>query len=342
MRFDLIEEYACSRGWPPYRLNQLRDFVFKKGISSWEEATSLPKDLREQLKKNFRVLSFSTEKVLVSGDSRAAKALLKLDGDGAKIETVLIRPLPGHWSVCVSTQAGCPVGCPFCATGNRGFTRNLTAEEIWDQVLFWCQYLKKEKIPERISSVVYMGMGEPFLNYEAVARSIKVLTHPDLVGLGQRHISVSTAGHIPGIARFAGDFPQVNLAVSLHSADDRLRERLVPFNRTFPLQKLKTALDEYIKKTNRKVFIEYSLISGVNDSDKDASKLAEWINSMSGRRLVHVNLIRCNETGGRYLPGTEAGVRAFLNKLTRLKISATARKSLGHDIQGACGQLAGK
>ncbi len=342
MRLDLIEDYASNHGWPAYRLGQIRTAVFRKGVSSWDEVTSLPLDLRKTLERDFRFLSFSPEKILVSRNSKARKALLRLE-DNVKIETVLIMPIPGHLSVCVSVQAGCPVKCPFCATGKSGFIRNLDSEEIWDQVLFWNQLIKRESARRQpcISSVVYMGMGEPFLNYGAMAKSIRVLSHSALFGLGQRHISVSTAGHIPGIKRLAADFPQVNLALSLHSANNKLRDRLVPLNRTFPLSRLKTSLEEYIKRTRRKVFIEYALMSGLNDSGNDADELADWIKEIGGGRLLHVNLIRSNPVEDGPGPSSLAKTKAFLNKLKAHKIHVTLRKSLGGDIRGACGQLAG-
>lgn len=340
MRFDLVEDYASNHGWPAYRLGQIRTAVFRKGVSSWDEVTSLPLDLRKTLERDIKFLSFSSEKILVSRDSRARKALLCLK-DNVKIETVLITPMQGRLSVCVSVQAGCPVKCPFCATGKSGFIRNLDSEEIWDQVLFWNQLIKRESASKRISSVVYMGMGEPFLNYGALAQSIRFLSHPDLFGLGPRHISVSTAGHIPGIKHLAADFPQVNLALSLHSANNKLRDRLVPLNRTFPLSRLKTSLVEYIKQTRRKVFIEYALMSGLNDSGNDAGELADWMKGIGGGKLLHANLIRCNPVEGGPASSSLAKTKAFLNKLKARKIHVTLRNSPGGDIQGACGQLAG-
>ncbi len=339
MRFDLIEDFARKNSWPEYRLTQISGYIFKKSISSWDEAVSLPADLRTELKKNFGILSFSAQQTLRSKDLRAKKALLKLEKDGLNIETALIRPMPDKWCACLSTQAGCPIKCPFCATGRSGFARNLSAEEICDQALFWNQVITKENIAKRLSSIVYMGMGEPFFNYGALSKSIKLLSSPDLFGLGQRHISVSTAGHMPGILQLAKDFPQVNLAVSLHSADDRLRDKLVPINRTFGLKNLRHCLNDYIKITNRRVFIEYALMSEVNDSKKDAEVLAEWIKSLNDGKLLHVNLLQCNETSGFYKPSSDDKMKTFSNMLKRVKIPVTIRKSLGSDIKAACGQL---
>ncbi|MFH1619497.1 MAG: 23S rRNA (adenine(2503)-C(2))-methyltransferase RlmN [bacterium] len=340
MRFEQIEEYAVKKSWPYYRLSQIRTAVFRQGIYSWEEATELPAGVRRELAENFRILSFVPEKILVSRDSRAVKALLCLQ-DGLNIETVMLRRAIDQWSVCVSSQCGCPVRCIFCASGKNGLKRNLTAEEIADQVLFWNQHMRRQNPAGRISSVVYMGMGEPFLNYPAVSKSLRLLSDADFFGLGQRHISVSTAGHVPGMEKMARDFPQVNLALSLHAADDGLRSRLIPLNRTYPIARLGTALEKYLKTTNRKVFLEYALMAGVNDRPGDARRLADLIGGLKGGRLLHVNLIRCNPVAGGQLQTGESAARKFLEILAAMRVHCTIRKSLGEDIKGACGQLAG-
>jgi 23S rRNA (adenine2503-C2)-methyltransferase len=222
-----------------FRLKQLQKAVFKDGISAFSEISSLPKDLREILDKETKILSLEVEKVLVAKDGQSVKALLKLE-DGKNIETVLISPKPDTWSVCISCQVGCPMNCRFCATGKMGLQRNLTSEEITDQVLFWKQYLRKSQISNsknqinsknknpkignwdleignyNIGNVVFMGMGEPFLNWENVRESLKDLINSDLFGFGSRSISVSTAGVPDGIEKLSEEFPQVNLAISLH------------------------------------------------------------------------------------------------------------------------------
>ncbi|MGI5828415.1 MAG: radical SAM protein [Patescibacteria group bacterium] len=181
------------------------------------------------------------------------------------METVLLNPKPALWSVCISCQVGCGMGCTFCATGKMGFIRNMTAEEICDQILFWRQYIAKKKLPIRVTNIVYMGMGEPFANKEKVFESIRWLTDKNLYGFGQRHLSISTSGIVPGIREFADTFPQLNLAVSLHAPNDALRETLMPVARTYPLSELMKGLDYYVKKTNRQVFIEYILLKNIND-----------------------------------------------------------------------------
>ncbi len=340
MDLKKTSEWLEKNGYPKFRLRQITDAVYKKGVASFEEITALPAPLRAGLTANFRILALEPETVLESGDGHAAKAAFRLK-DGLKIESVLLNLFPGKWSVCVSTQAGCPVQCPFCATGRRGLKRNLSPEEITSQYLFWAQYLKKNRPEEKISGAVYMGMGEPFLNYDSVAESLRTMTDPDLIGLGARHISVSTAGHVPGIRRFAQDFPQVNLALSLHAVDDELRTELVPLNEKYPLDQLIKALRDYIFSTKRKVFIEYVLLAGVNDSQTAAKKLSEWIKGVENVKYFHVNLIAYNDAHRAYRAPAPQRAQKFAELLVMFNIESTLRKSLGADIKGACGQLAG-
>lgn len=334
-----LEKFLAKHSQPKFRLEQIKKAVFQDGFSSWAEITSLPKDLREKLEKEISILSFGADKVLEAKDKQSVKALLKLN-DNKFIETVLISPKPGSWSVCVSTQVGCPMNCRFCATGKLGLQRNLTAEEITDQILFWMQYLKKAN--QKISTIVYMGMGEPFQNWENVRESLKNLVNPKLFGFGSRSISVSTSGLPEGIEKLAQEFPQVNLAISLHFADDQKRSEFMPVNRQYDLSKLRQALRNYFQKTQRKVFIEYILLDGINDSKADAEKLAEYIRSIGKLQLLHVNLIRYNVTGEELKPSRKDTAQKFKNYLLQDHIPATIRKSLGEEIQGACGQLAGK
>jgi len=216
-----LEEVLKKHNQPKFRLKQIQKAVFQDGVSAFSQISTLAKDLREKLDKETKILSFEVEKFLVAKDKQSAKALLKLH-DGKMIETVLISTKPNDWSVCISSQVGCPMNCRFCATGRGGFTRNLTAEEITDQVLFWKQYLKFHNLQlvthnSKLTNIVYMGMGEPFLNWENVSESLKNLINPELFGFGARSISVSTAGIPEGIEKLADEFPQINLAISLHS-----------------------------------------------------------------------------------------------------------------------------
>ena len=244
------------------------------------------------------------------------------------------------------------MGCRFCATGKMGFKRNLTAEEITDQILFWRQYLKKFQNSKfkiknyTISNIVYMGMGEPFLNWEEVSKSIKDLTNKKLFGLGSRSLSISTVGIAEGIEKMALEFPQINLAISLHFASDEKRTTYMPINKKDNLESLKQSLKKYFQISKRKVFLEYIMLDGINDSTRDAKMLADYIYSIGNRQLLHVNLIRYNSTPETSVenlhPSSKNQTQFFKKELEKLHISVTIRKSLGEEVQGACGQLAGR
>ncbi|HBB65963.1 MAG: 23S rRNA (adenine(2503)-C(2))-methyltransferase [Elusimicrobia bacterium GWA2_56_46] len=341
MDIKKIAAWLEETGQPKFRLRQITDAVYKRGAASFEEITALPEPLRNALKEKFRVLSIEPETILESRTGNAVKGLFRLK-DKHKMESVLLNLFPGKWSVCVSTQVGCPVQCVFCATGRRGLQRNLSPDEIVSQYVFWANYLKIYRPGEKIGGLVYMGMGEPFLNYESTAESLRTLTDPGFIGLGDRHISVSTVGHVPGIRRFAKDFPQINLAVSLHAVEDELRSRLVPLNDKYPLAQISKALQDYIYATKRKVFIEYVMLGGVNDSQSAARRLSEWLRGVAAPKSFTVNLIPYNSTAHDFKSPGKERVEAFSSLLLTLNISCTVRKSLGADIIGACGQLAGK
>ena len=370
-----LEKLLIQNGQPKFRLSQIQKAVFQDGVSSFLEITTISKDLRELLDGEMNILSFEVEDVLEAKDGQSIKALLKIpkchserisqQNDesrnlGARsldklemtefdlIETVLISPKPGTWSACISCQVGCQMGCRFCATGKMGFKRDLTAEEITDQILFWRQYLKKNLEPRtsnlkpiNVSNIVYMGMGEPFNNWEEVSESIKILTDEKLFGFGSRSLSVSTSGIADGIIRMASEFPQVNLAISLHFATDEKRDRYMPVNKKDNLEALKNALKKYFQITKRKVFLEYIMLDGINDSALDARKLAEYIKAIGSSHLLHVNLIRYNTTSEDLKPSTKNRTQSFKQELEKYHINSTIRKSLGEEIQGACGQLAG-
>lgn len=336
MNFEVVKTYIKDAGLPNFRLKQVQDALFKKGISSWQEATSLPAELREKLQHDCPILSFTADKVVVSKKDKAAKALLTLQ-DGLQIETVLLKP-QDTWSVCVSSQVGCALHCSFCSTGKMGFKRDLTPEEITDQVLFWFQYLRKEKLGERISSVVFMGMGEPLLNYVNVVKAARELSGENHLNIGARHISISTSGIADKLHKLAVDLPQANLAVSLHNADNKERSKLMPVNRKFDLDDLKKALEEYIAMTGRQVFLEYSVLENVNSRPEHIRKLADWIYSIKDNYLLHVNLIACNL--GRGEKTDDRIVSKFAAGLKAMGIGVTIRKSMGNDILAACGQLA--
>lgn len=336
MNFESVKEYIKSAGLPNFRIAQVSDAVYKHGITSWEEATSLPAQIRRDLAEKYPILSFKVSKMVFSKADKAAKALLTLQ-DGRQIETVLLKP-QDTWSVCVSSQVGCPLHCSFCSTGKMGFRRDLTDEEIADQVLMWYQYVRKEKLGERISSVVFMGMGEPLLNYLNVVKAAQTLSNPDYLNIGARHISVSTAGIADKLHKLAVDLPQANLAVSLHNADDAERSKLMPVNRRFNLEELQKAVEEYIAMTGRQVFLEYAVLENVNSRPEHIRKLAKWIYGIKDNYLIHVNLIACNL--GRGMKTDDKVVKDFAAAVKAMGIGVTIRKSMGNDVLAACGQLA--
>ncbi len=340
MDIGKLGKVLSSEKMPRYRLDQIKKAIFRDGVSSFLEISTLPKGIREILDQVVPILPFSVVQVFKSLDGDVKKALLKLN-DGKKIETVLISPKPGIWSACISSQVGCPIGCFFCATGKNGFERNLTSDEITGQVLFWRQYLRENKIKGIFGNIVYMGMGEPFLNWKEVKKSIQNLTDPSFFGFGSRSLSVSTVGIPQGIEKMAKDFPQVNLAISLHFGNDKNRSKYIPINKSYNSDYLKKAIENYFRKTKRKIFLEYTMLEGINDSIQDADDLIDFIKSTENNYLLHVNLIKYNETGYGFVSSSGVVIKKFKDYLESKKINVTTRKSLGEDIQGACGQLAG-
>jgi 23S rRNA (adenine(2503)-C(2))-methyltransferase len=341
MDLKKTREILSELNQPKFRLEQIKKAVYKEGVFSFLEISNIPKSLQLELEEKLEISSFQVEKVLASNSDLSRKALLRTK-DNELIETVLISPKDGFWSACISSQIGCSLGCAFCATGKMGFKRNLASEEITDQVLFWKQFFRKNKMPGSFSNVVYMGMGEPFLNWDNVKKSLNDLIDPELFGFGSRSISVSTAGIPEGIRKIARDFPQVNLAISLHFVDDKKRSKFMPINRKYDLESLRNELKKYFQKCHRKVFLEYILLSGINDSREDANRLARYLKSIGSQQLLHVNLIRYNSVPGNLRPSEKNVSREFKDYLLRKGIGVTIRKSLGGDIGGACGQLAGK
>ena len=314
---------------PKYRRNQVKRALFQDLIEDWSEATNLPLTFREKLNE---ICPLSIRgKFFVSEDKNTLKVIIILKDD-LKIESVLMRHIDGRNTVCVSSQVGCPLSCSFCATGKLGFKRNLEVFEITEQVLFFARYLKNQK--ERVTNVVFMGMGEPFLNYENVMEAIRFLNDKEGLNIGARHISISTVGIVEGIEKLAKEGLEVNLAISLHSADDKLRSKMMPINRKYPVGKILAAVDNYIKKTRRKVMFEYIMIRGLNDSDEQAQKLAKLIK----RPLSFVNLISYNPTGV-FKPSSSERIKRFRQILEKEGIAVTQRYKFGRGIRAACGQL---
>jgi 23S rRNA (adenine2503-C2)-methyltransferase len=344
MDIKALEKFLEKNSQPKFRLEQIRKAIYQDGVSSFEDISTIPKDLREKLESEIKILSFTAEKILVSDDGKSIKALIKLS-DNNKIETVLLSPRPGVWTACISSQVGCPLNCAFCATGKNGFKRNLTSEEITDQILFWKIYLNAHQSffqNSTMSNIVYMGMGEPMLNWENVKKSLEELINPKLFAIGSRGISVSTVGVSGGIEKLLADFPQVNLAISLHFIDPEIRSRYMPANKNYNLDNLKNDLQKYFIQSRRKVFLEYIMFEGINDSLKEADKVIEFIRSIGHPHLLHLNLIPYNATEGNdFIPASRNKILAFRNHLLQNKINVTIRQSLGSEIQGACGQLAG-
>ncbi len=327
---EFVRHYALK----PYRLRQLYRAATKELLGSVDEVTTLPKELRAALHE--RGIAFSAiEPIAVqhSQDAQTTKGVFRLS-DGKEVEAVLMEHYGERTTVCISSQAGCAFACAFCATGQGGFNRNLSAGEIFDQAWFFARELAAKG--KRITNVVFMGMGEPFHNYDAVMDAVALLNDPQGFGLGHRHITISTVGLVDKIDRFADEHVQVNLAISLHAPTDELRSRLMPVNRRFPIPELMAACDRYVRKTNRKVFFEYVMLGGVNDGDGCAHALAGLMRG----HLYHVNLIPYNTTpDAPYRATSDARIREFAGILDAAGVQVTVRQNMGRDIAAACGQL---
>lgn len=314
---------------PSYRVDQVWRGLHAEGRRP-SEMTNLPAALRSRLEDALPpALSPVTESR--SEDGRTVKWLWRLEG-GAEVETVLMH-YPDRATVCVSSQAGCAMRCSFCATGQAGFSRNLTAGEIVEQVVV----ARRAALPSRLSNVVFMGMGEPLANYDNLWAALHRI-HDD-IGLSARHLTVSTVGVIPGIRRMASEDLPVNLAVSLHAANDELRSSLVPLNKRYPIAALVEACGQYVAAKGRRLSFEWALISGVNDRRSDAEELALLARPLG----AHVNLIPLNPTPGYRVRGSSpSAVRQFRDMLVDLGVNATVRRNRGTDIDAACGQLAAR
>jgi len=328
--FDLslaeLENYLSEWGQPSYRARQVWEWLYQKLVTSFEQMTNLPQDLRSRLDDKFVFSHLSPVVEQCSSDGNTHKVLFGLP-DGAQIESVLMN-YDKRCTICISTQAGCGMGCSFCATGQGGLQRNLTSGEIVEQVLYFAH--------SSISNVVFMGMGEPFANYDNLMQAARRLNDPEGFNLGARRMTVSSVGLIPGIERLAGEDFQINLAVSLHAATDELRDRLVPINKRYPLRELMRAVRAYIERTHRRVSFEWALIESVNDTPEQARALADLLRGL----LCHVNLIPLNPTAGfAGAASTRERIDAFVSILERADVPVTLRLRRGIDIQAGCGQL---
>ena len=345
MDLNKLQTMLEELGQPAYRFKQIKLAIYRDLKEGFDAIENIPMALRQDLNRllPFNELILKTEQKSLDGSGKN----LFFTRDDLAIESVLIKHGDGSRTVCVSTEAGCQIDCSFCATGHLGFKRVLSPSEIAEQVLSFSRELKAKG--EKVTNVVFMGMGEPFLNYDNVKKAILLLNDKDGFNLGQRRISVSTSGIIPGIERFGAEDWQINLAISLHAPDNALRSRLMPINKTYPLEKLMPALDAYVAKNNRRLMIEYLLLGGINDSSRQADALADLIHAYGEiLRLSVVNLIIYNPTKDsdghwdRFRSPSLAALRAFEEILTKREIAWTRRASFGSDISGACGQLAGQ
>lgn len=329
-----VAPFAAAHALKGYRLNQLYRAATRELAPGVAAVSVLPRELRALLEaENFNFESVSPVVVQRSSDGQTSKGLFRLH-DGSEVEAVLMEHRNDRTTVCISSQAGCAYACAFCSTGQAGYTRNLSAVEIFDQVRYFARELKPRG--NKITNVVFMGQGEPFANYDAVMGAVALLNDPNGFGLGQRHITISTVGLVPQIERFAAEGTQVNLAISLHAPTDEQRSRIMPVNRKFPVAALMRACDAYAARTRRKIFFEYVMLEGLNDDDASARALAALMRG----KLHHVNLIPYNATPDAPLRGTsEARIRAFQGILDVAGVPTTVRTPMGRDIAAACGQL---
>ena len=323
-----LTELAKELGEAGFRGKQIFEWLHR-GAESFDEMTNLSKAFRQRLAEISYIGNIKIEEKYVSGIDETRKYLLKLD-DGNFIESVLMKYEHGY-TICVSSQVGCRMGCRFCASTLKGRTRNLTAGEIVGQVL-----CVQKDLGQRISNIVMMGIGEPLDNFESVVKFLEIVTAPEGLNIGQRHISLSSCGLADKIRELADMELQITLSISLHAPENEQRSAIMPVNKRFPIEELLAACDYYIEKTGRRISFEYTLISGVNDSLSEADRLAELLHG----RLCHVNLIPVNavaETG--FDKSGKRRVEAFRARLESRRITATVRREMGSDINAACGQL---
>ncbi|MBI5877002.1 MAG: 23S rRNA (adenine(2503)-C(2))-methyltransferase RlmN [Chloroflexi bacterium] len=343
LTFPELTQLLARWGEPAYRAKQIWAWLYTELATDAREMTNLPLRLRERISAETVIPLIETAAELTSGDGYTQKVLFRLT-DGQTIETVLMG-YNERRTVCISTQVGCAMDCPFCATGQAGFTRNLTAGEITAQVLFMARRLRAHEGPVNtpsarhargVTNVVFMGMGEPFVNYDPTWAAVERLTDPTGFGLGARHITISTVGIVSGIERLAAESLQVNLAVSLHAPTDELRDKVVPINKRFPIARLMQAVRDYQQRTRRRVTFEYALMSGVNDGIAQARALAALLRGL----IAHVNLIPLNPTAGSPLqPTSRERAHQFQAELEERGIPCTIRIGRGLDINAGCGQL---
>ena len=340
--FTSLAAWLDARGEPAYRAVQVLSGAHRPDAASFDDLTDLPRPLREALASAFRFSSIVDSHVVGADAGMTAKAVHALE-DGQRIESVLMRyaargAAGERTTICISSQAGCAVACPFCATGQAGFARQLTPGEIVDQVLHWHRP-PWNALGEGAAghyNIVFMGMGEPLNNADRVFEAVRLLNDPARLGIGARHITVSTSGVVPGMDRMVEELPQVNLAISLHASTDALRDELVPINRKWPVGEVVAAGRRFAARTGRRVSLEYVMIDGLNDTDEQATGLADLARGWRS----HVNLIPLNPTpGSRWSGSPAARIARFVRILRGGGATVTVRDTRGREIEAACGQL---
>jgi len=328
MTLKVMEKHFEEKGIKKFRAKQIGDWLYKKNIFAFNEMTNLSKDFRAKLEQDYSIPLPEMEKKQVSPTDNTTKFLFKLE-DNNTIESVLLYH-PKRITACISTQVGCKLNCAFCATGKSGFKRNLKTREIIGQIL----KMQKE-IPDRIGNIVFMGMGEPFLNYDNLIKSISILTNKDMFDYSNRRISVSTAGIVPKMMAFASEFPEVVLSISLHAPNNKKRNEIMPINSKYPFEELIQAMKDYTKITGKRITVEYMLIKDFNDCENDATELARVLGGMK----VNVNLIPLNPVDSVLERPSGKTVDHFQKVLEGYGIETVLRREKGTDIDGACGQL---
>ena len=326
---DELKNELESLGEKPFRAEQIFKWLYEEKVKSFDEMTNISLELREKLKENYTMCNYEIIKKQESSDG-TKKYLFKIDEDGNAIETVLMQYHHGK-TICVSSQIGCKMGCKFCASTGIKFVRSLTAGEIVEQIL-----AVEQDIQDKISNIVFMGIGEPLDNYENVIKAIRIINNQKGLNIGARHISVSTSGLVPRIYDLANENIQCTLSISLHATNNEKRSSMMPVNNAYPIEELIKACKEYIKITNRRVSFEYALAKDNNDNLEDAKELVKLLKGM----LCHVNLIPINKIeNGKYTKSSNENIMKFRDYLNDHGIVATIRRELGSDIDAACGQL---
>jgi len=332
-----LQKFLEEQGEKPFRLTQIHHALYKDLIEDISTCTTLSQKLKDGLREQFTQHILTVSHIANSENGQTTKFLLDTHDD-KHIECVIMRHLSGRNTLCISCQAGCPMACTFCATGKLGLLRNLTVGEIVEQVMLAIQYLKKEKL--QLRNIVFMWMGEPFLNYPEVHKSLEIFCGAKCLNFSERRVTISTCGIVPWIKKLMIDHPQVSLAVSLHAPNDEARRSIMPVDNTYPLEQLMATLDEYVAKTNKRIFYEYIMIKGVTDKPQYAYELAELMQW----RLGHVNFIPYNAgegiMGNDMQPTSSLMIRKFQKVLEDHGIPSTVRFTMGDDIDAACGQLA--